>query len=98
MKNQRRTILLHAEPEDDQADEQNFIRKITLSGYDPTKVPDGETTKRERFLSVDHRPRSRHHTIRDIQHDLVASPGDELVGFYQSTLKPTKSNTETQLY
>ena len=44
MKSQRRTIDRHVDPEEDYDEESAFIKKITLSGYDPTKAQDGETT------------------------------------------------------
>ena len=35
---QRHTLRLFSDPEDSHADESNFIRKITLRHYDPSKV------------------------------------------------------------
>ena len=76
MKNQRHSISLISDPEESQWEEQEheFIRKITLAGYDPHKVQTGEVTQRERFITLDlprkrksdHRP-----SVRTIQNRLV---------------------------
>ena len=91
MKNQRHNLALHSDPEESQWDESKwdekefeFIRKITLRGYDPDKSQGGEVTQRERFATLDlPRPRQSRPSIRTIQNRLVQDQ-NRLVKDYQS--------------